>query len=87
MFGCCKQAMSITYIDNEGNFDPEYIKANYPEGSKVVDVQDTTSGIAQYHFRSTGEYPSTPKVVSPDGAVHDICRCPCHGGSGAAVMC
>ncbi len=87
MFGCCPQAMAVTYIDNEGNFDQAYIEANYPEGSKVEIIEDKTSELAQYHFRRTGEWSSSPKVVSPDGTVHDICRCPCHGGAGAAIMC
>lgn len=44
MFGCCHKAMSVIYINEQGDIDPEYIKANYPEGSKLA-VQD------QYHAK------------------------------------
>lgn len=39
MFGCCKKAMSVVYINEHDDISPDYIKANYPEGSKLVREQ------------------------------------------------
>jgi len=87
MFGCCNKAMGVTYITDEGEIEPEYLQANYPEGSKIVAIQDSMSRWGKLQFKSRGEFPVSKKVVSPDGEIHEICWCPCHGGPGAAIMC
>lgn len=86
MFGCCPKAMGVVYIDKEGEVDPAYLKANYPEGSKLVGIQDSTSIWAKGVFKSRGEFPVTTKVVDPKGCTHEICWCPCHSGD-MGMMC
>ena len=86
MFGCCDQAMAIVYKDCDGNVDPEYIKAKYPEGSKIMSIQDSTSQWAKNTFIMRGEFPVTNMVVDPSGNKHEICSCPCHQ-LGVSIMC
>lgn len=86
MFGCCNKAMSVVYCDKEGKIDPNYIAKNYPEGSKLVPIQNSDGQWARSRFRQTGKFPEEIKVVDPNGIIHDICHCPCHT-TGIDFMC
>lgn len=87
MFGCCKNAMQLVFMDTNGNLDPTYLKENYPEDSVVVVVEDTTSDLAKWIFDKEGKYPNSTKVQDPTGKQHNICSCPCHRLDGLGIMC
>lgn len=85
MFGCCGKEQTI-FKDENGEVYQEWMDKNYPPGSKVTVIPNTTSAYAKHIFKMRGEYPTETKVIDPDGNKHEICTCPCHI-KGLCVMC
>lgn len=77
MIACCNSRVQ-TYIDKDGNLFPGYLEKHYPAGTKLVNIQDSTSDWAKRRFKASGEFPAPQKAVDPEGNIHEICLCNCH---------
>lgn len=74
---CC-QHVERSYLTTDGEVKQTWLDKQYPEGSKAVMIQDSTSSIAKYVWKRDGYFPQYLKVVDKEGNVHDICSCDCH---------